>query len=582
MSIGEDEAAFKNLNALYAEPTGHEKIVNELWGEIPASLREAHSLASKIRSELELSTDLLEPLKKGLKDQLRDMGMLTSSVAESIDVLERGVVETGQQPVCLAGTSLIFNKMACSVRLSQLERKESFIPLFYVADYDGIQKELLNVRVPSPSPKGLLISLPSEAEIFGCPIYTLKNPSESWLKQSLEKILNNYKGLTKGSDERLRSSKLQNMLHAFTIIRSSFHSSENVSEWSTKIVGSLINIEAELGIPILSFSANSTRKLFQIGYEILLSEPNRSRFIEAANLAAQIVQSAGFNPQIGVRSNDYVPFFLECMNENCHKKRIDLKYRFEERSTSAHVVGKCPSCGEEYDFSFEAHNPDLSEIIEWISPRVDSRQIIVDSVLPVVCHLGGPGEVGYYAEVIPAARRLRLTFPVFFRYTRVFYNSPWNENLASALQAMNYPTLMNRDMFAALNMWVEARNRGGETEVFKAHDELQRNIERVFTGLLEEAERLNREIEEIRMALGKTTDRTSLLKTMREKQHVHDEISLYLSSQFGRFSPEKFGQEVSWSWLDLAAASGLSDLMGAFLRLYNEHTPNSSMYYTNI
>ena len=580
--MDEDEIASRSLTKLYAESKGRENIADKLWGDIPGNLKEAYNSALNIRKKLRPISDDLEALKKGLKDQLRALGILTSKVAENVDVLERGVIETGQQPVCLAGTSLIFNKMACSVKLSGLEGKEPFIPLFYVADYDGIQNELLNVRIPSPSPKGLLISLPSESERFGSPIYTLNNPPEKWLKDSLEKILNNYKGLMKEAAENLRLSKIQNLEHAFTIIKGSFHSSGNVSEWSTKIVGSLINIEADLGIPILSFSAASTRTIFQSGYELLLTEPNRSRFIEAVNGAVQIILDSGFNPQIGIRSENYVPFFLECMNEKCHRQRIELKYRSDQRSTTAHVLGKCPTCGQEYDFSFEADKPDLSEIIEWISPRVDSRQIIVGSLLPVVSHLGGPGEASYYAEVIPAAMRLKLPFPAFFRYTRVFYNTPWNEDLAKALKAKECPTLMNRGLFAALSRWVNARNMGDATELSGAHEAFQRNIEETFTSLLEKGQRLSNDIDEIKKALGKVTDRSSLLEEMRKKQNVYNEISLYLSSQFGRFSPEKFGQEVNWSWLDLAAASGVNDLMGVFQRLYNEHTPNSSMFYANI
>jgi len=69
---------------------------------------------------------------------------------------------------------------------------------------------------------------------------------------------------------------------------------------------------------------------------------------------------------------------------------------------------------------------------------------------------------------------------------------------------------------------------------------------------------------------------------MRGKQKEAHEIEVYLSSAFGRFSPERFGQEVSWAWLDLAVASGVGDLMGAYLREYNGHTPNSSMFFVNL
>jgi hypothetical protein len=69
---------------------------------------------------------------------------------------------------------------------------------------------------------------------------------------------------------------------------------------------------------------------------------------------------------------------------------------------------------------------------------------------------------------------------------------------------------------------------------------------------------------------------------MKKKQTEAQMIDNYLSWAFGRFSPEKFGQEVNWLWLDLATATGVGDIMGAYLRQYNRDTPNSSMFFVNI
>ncbi len=77
----------------------------------------------------------------------------------------------------------------------------------------------------------------------------------------------------------------------------------------------------------------------------------------------------------------------------------------------ATLDGKCPVCEEKYSFSVKASEPDVSEIIDWITPRVDSRQVIVDSVIPIVAHIGGPGETSYYAEVIPAVKGAGASFP---------------------------------------------------------------------------------------------------------------------------------------------------------------------------
>ena len=581
----ESERVLRPPNKLYSEfiETGeHREIVKRLWGQVPINLMEAHKFAADLRSSYGDAQDNLEKLKKVMKHQLRGWGILTSRVEENIERMERGVIEAGQQPMCFGGPSYILNKMACIWELCNIREPGLLVPLYYVADYDRVHNELLNIRVPSPATKGFLISLPTEARLFGNPIYKMLNPSEVWLRKTIEKIKKNYKVLVKGAERRVQESKLQNLDHALTILRSAYYSSENVSEWSTKILGSLVNIEADLGVPILTFSMPDTRPLFLSGYELLLSEPNRGRFIETSNRAVEVLEGAGYRPQIGLRADDYVPFFLECMNDPCNRRRIELKYRRERDMSTAHVVGKCSSCGEEYDFSFSVHHPDLSEVVNWISPRVDSRQIIADSVIPVLCHVGGPGETSYYAEVIPAARSLKLPFPIFVRYTRTFYNTLWNERYSEILKELNQPTLLNEGLFSALRRWVEARNTQDSEKLVKAHSDIRKSIESTYNKLLEKNYALDREIHAIRKRLSEPGNREAMFREMRSKQRLSKAISLYLSSAFGRFNPERFGQEVSWSWLDLATMSGVSNLLGVFLRQYNMHTPISSMFFVNL
>ena len=542
---------------------------------------EAHKQLAKTRKAYGAVSNELEELKKAMKNGLRRMGLLTSRVEERIDLMDRGVIEAGQQPYCLGGSSLIHNKIAYIHTLSGIGA-EGFAPLFYVADYDGVQPELLHSRTPSISPRGLLITYPSEPEHEDSPIYELPNPPESWLRETIERIEGNYRGLMKGEKPVVQERTLRNLSHAFTILRNAYFSTDNVSGLSTKIVGTLVNVESDLGVPILPFSMPGTRRLFQSGYELLLKEPNRNTFIEASNTASDLIEESGYRSQIGRRAEDFVPFYLECPSPGCHRTRVELKYRRETGSSSAHVTGKCPKCGVVHEFSFGAGSPDLTDLIDLISPRVDTRQIIVNSVVPVLAHVGGPGETSYYAEVIPAARALGLPFPVFLRYTRTFYNTPWNERYSRGLIAKGYPTLMNEGLFSGLSRWVEARNASDGVKLRAAHLTMGTAIEKTYSELIRNLETLESEVDTIRLQLRESSDRTALMHEFREKGNTIREIETYLSSAFGRFSPERFGQEVSWLWMDLAAVSGVDDLLGVYLRQYNEHTPNSSMFFVNI
>jgi len=263
------------------------------------------------------------------------------------------------------------------------------------------------------------------------------------------------------------------------------------------------------------------------------------------------------------------------MTPECRRSRVELKYG------AGSVKGKCSKCGEGYEFSFNAGSPDLTDIIDWVSPRVDSRQIIVDSVMPVLAHVGGPGETSYYAEVIPAANELGVPFPKYLRYTRVFYNTPWNEAASKDVEALGCPTVLDETLFAALGKWVEARNSENGEALAEAHRTIRASIDGSFGALVGEAERLQGEIEGIKGQLGAVKDRGPLIRELTEKQGRLGVLDLYLSWAYGRFSPERFGQEVSWHWLDLATVTGLGDLMGVFTRVYNRWTPNSSVYFAN-
>lgn len=571
----------KRLDALYSNPGSMDYLAKELWGNIPINIKEALNLASKVKKDYDNDSSRLERLVKGLKKHHRSLGILTRKVEENLDKLENGIIEAGQQPSCLAGAGLVINKIACIVKFSEFSGEESYTPLFYVADYDGIQNELLNIRIPSLSVRGLLISMPIENASYGIPIYMLRKPGEEWLKDHSDKILNNYRGLLRGEKEEDRRIRLKNLEHVFTIIKSTYYQAENVSDWSTRILGTLFNIESDLGVPFLNFSAESIRHLFQQGYELLISEPNRSLFIEAVNHAVEAIQQSGYKPQIGFRKSSYVPFFLECMSRNCRRRRIELEYETIHGSGLSYIKGRCPSCNEEYQYSLSGSNPDLSDIIGRISPRVDSRQIIADSILPIVCHVGGSGEAGYYSEIIPAARALKLPFPVFFKYTRIFYNTPWNNVYASNLEAENFPSLMNSELFSSLSRWVESRRRKDPQGIEEAYRCIEKNILSVFEGLNKRLEKLENEILGLRRKLQEFND-SSILSLLEEKKRLSKLISLYISSQFGRFSPEKFGQEVSWSWIDIAVITGIKELTNLYLRQYFDHTLNAAMFYVNL
>ncbi len=539
---------------------------------------ESHGFLKNVREAYKEPPEGLEEMKKALKSHMKRLGILTSKTSHSIDGFDGGVVETGQQPNCLGGPSLIINKITYTWALSGLGG--GFTPLFYVGDYDSIQPELINIRVPSPSSRGMLITYPSPPEYEGAPIRRLPNPDEEWLQKTLEKIESNYRGLLKGVEPLKQEATLQNLNQIFTILKNAFFSTENVADFSTKIIGTIVNLEADLGIPVMTATDPEIRGLFQLGYESILSEPNRSNFIRASNAAVNLIEEFGYRPQIGRRMDDYVPFFLECQTPSCHGSRVDLRYK--QKGPDFFIEGKCSRCEQIYSYSIDKVKPDLTGITEIITPRVDSRQIIVDSVIPVVAHVGGPGETSYYAEVIPGVAPLNMPFPTYTRYTRVFYNTPWNEIAARNLAEKGYSTLLREKLFTALSGWVEAKKTGNSDKMVQAHGEIREVVDETYQTLLRKRSDLEIEVEEIKRKLNNPANRVMLLQEMKAKQMQVIELDGYLSFAFGQYAPEKYGQEVSWAWIDLASVSGVKDSVGVYKRLYNGNTPNSSVFFVNL
>jgi hypothetical protein len=183
--------------------------------------------------------------------------------------------------------------------------------------------------------------------------------------------------------------------------------------------------------------------------------------------------------------------------------------------------------------------------------------------------------------VIPAVKQLKIPFPVFLRYTRAFYNTPWSEKIADEIKMRRYRTVLNDGLFNSLGKWVEARNNNEGHRLAEAHRDIREVILSSYKELLESLQKLENDIDGIKKKLSEAEDRKPLIDELRKKQKEANEIEHYLSVAYGRFSPEKFAQEVSWAWIDLALTSGVRDLLGVYCRIYNEHTPNSSMFFVN-
>jgi uncharacterized protein YllA (UPF0747 family) len=548
-------------------------LAEQLYNSPPISL---DALTDRVPALLDAYKDTLwhiperaSILQKTLVSVNKDLGALTPKVSDSINTVSEGAVESAHQTVVLGGPSFILNKAVTAARIASLtsDKGVPLTPYFCVADYDIVQPELTNIRTPIMGPDGNLISIPVPDGYEHSPVSTLPLPGNDWLNQVEEDLRSSYRPIFKvleGSSRLLFEERLE---HAITNIRQAFLNSSTLGDWSQRIMAYLFNVVGDLGIPLVPASHKEIRELLVEGMEFMLARDNRNRFLRTHGEVTDLIEANGYSTGIGRRGSDYVPFFYECPEPGCNKSRTMLHY--EEKGSTALLTGKCPTCSELIEIETSADSPFLGEFAAHMSPRVDSRQVVVDTLFPTVAHVGGPGEAAYYAQVIPAATAMSIPFPLFIKYPRIYFNTPWNEGLAKSLEKKGLEVLHRKDMFSIMGKVARFRKK-------QRNDEMNEKLYELNSLILNTHTSLNKSLEEVSVKISNTSD-----KEYDKLQLLKLELERYLSWTFGQYTKNKLGQESSWSWIEWAINSGFSDLFGPYERAYVGPMKNGATTFVN-
>ena len=551
----------------------NEKLAEKLFSSPPITLdgfaERAAKLLEQYTSTLWHIDEKMELLEEALISSNRELGCLTPDVKLSIESLKLGAVESAHQTVVLGGPAYILNKPITAKRIAKLcaEKNVNLSTYFCVADYDIVQPELTKIRLPVFGQGGTLVSIPVPQGFDHSPVNVLPLPGNEWYNQVEEDIRNSYRPMFKALEGPTRSLFDERLEQALSITRWSYNNSSTLGEWVKRILGRLFNIEGNLGVPLVPASHPKIRELLTEGLEFLLARENRERFLKTINQITTEITDAGFNPGMGRRSQDYVPFYYECTNKECNSSRTELHY--EDQGNTALLTGKCPSCSEPIEIETSTDSPYLGEVSKNLSLRVDSRQIAIDTIIPTVVHVGGPGEAAYYSQVIPAAQAMSIPFPLFARYPRVYFNTPWNEHLARELEEKGNTVLHRRDMFSLSGKVSRFRKKN-------RFDDMNEALSNLNSLILETHSKLNQERDELEAKIAGTKGK----ETESLLNHKFD-IERYLSWTFGQFTEGKLGQESSWSWIEWAINSGFGDLLGPYERAYVGQMKNGATMFVN-
>ena len=515
------------------------------------------------------SSERIQSLKKILLDVNRKLGCLTDTVKESISKIENGVVEAAHQSVVMGGTCYILNKgVTAYITASMCSDKDlQLAPFYFIADYDIVQPELTNIRTPVMGQRGNLVSIPIPQGYEYSPVSVLPLPSHDWYYQIESDLRSSYRPMFKEIQGHAKILLEERLEQALSGTRGAFYNSSTLGEWAARIIGRLLNIEGGFGVPILPASNEDLRDLMIRGMEFLLSSENRVKFLEIHNAATDLIIENGLNPGIGRRRPDFTPFFYECPGETCYRSRIELQCL--EDGSNYVLAGKCPTCGTKVEFEVTSKDPDLQDIGHNLSPRVDTRQMILNTVIPITVHVGGPGEAAYYAQVIPIAKEMKLPFPTFVKYPRIYFNTPWNEGLSKILQKKGYPVLHDSELFSTTGKISRFRKKSRFDDMNRQLTELQKLILQKHASLNESLATLEQDIGN---ASGEEFDNLQADKL---------EIERYLSWVYGQYAPNKLGQESSWSWIEWVLNTGFVDIFGPYQRAYIPEMKNGATLFVN-
>jgi hypothetical protein len=527
----------------------------DLWGEIPTSFRMLKKSFKNRQETFDFAyfSENLEILHNIVLERHRRMGTLTLKVRDALNHLNQGFIDVGHQPLLFGGPLFLINKISLAEWVGNLLNVGAF---FFIGDHDSIQNELTIARFPQAnSPTGLVITPTSWGVPDGTPMHQVPLPKEEWFQEIKPKIQDNLRTLMKTAKIRVeyRQLLLERFYSWFDLIYDSAKLTEDFSTWTQRIWSQLFNIRNDLGIFINPMSVQQYRHLLLPAFEFLLTENNRSRYIETLNSVYDLLMSINIQPGLPYREEDYVPFFLECLT--CKTKtRVELRIE-----TVGTLKGKCHICEEEFTFSYNASNPDLSEIIYDITPRSDSRAVVNNFTFPLLVHIGGSGETQYYSAVLPAMKRLKILTPILIRSNRIYYNTPWGEK---TVQAEN--PILDNEAYCIFN---EFNKNLDENSIRNTLEKMRILLQSKYKWEIDQLDKSQVELEH-------NPQNNQLRKRIKQ-------AGLMLSHNFGRFAPGKDAQEVSWNWMDLSVLTGIHGICDIFQRqLKEESFPGHTWYIT--
>ncbi len=534
-------------------------LISSIISELPRTFNEACEIVQRKARAIQNPPDW-ETKKEHLGRILQKIaiknGLFTPKAKKNLDhfYTNNNIIEVSHQPKFMGGERFVLNKLACGGIFSN--QIASSVPIFYIADYDQIHRELTKTRFPIiNSATGFSIGIDKDIEdCYGkeC-VECLPLPSESSLTQKLQQIREKYEfsinscNITKDKKNLLHERVNNSLL----LLKRNYLQSNTYTEWFMKILGEIGNIINNYGYLFLPASDPDFKKLQLPYYEELLSQT--PQYIQIYNTQFDRLEMRGINPPLRKLRPDFVPMFYHCPNEECHQNRISLFWK--QHAQRLQIYGICNQCHEHIEFEISPNHPDLTDHILQLSPRVDSRQFLVSRVLSPTLHISGTGETRYSMQTLPLLKKFapELPLPGIYFYNKTTMNTFITRELEQQLIKSNLSLFLQKlkKIMAPLPKINSILNNS------KSRDILPISTQQLTTHMLTQADA----IMEMKQYLEASVNETS-------KVLERNLIQSYLGNIMGQISAERSGQEAVFHWMEAAIQHGLPNLMMEYQKLY--------------
>jgi hypothetical protein len=283
-------------------------------------------------------------------------------------------------------------------------KEQRIVNLFVIIDHDFIEEIWMRrAQLPSFHHSSGLLQLRFSV-----------NPSKKWqmvcnIPRPGETTLYNWKReivswIKKSSSSPSHRKKMIDNLNRFwvEVVEIAYSKARSYSDFNSFLMSKIIN--SIWGYNTLFVRLSEVSQVLTNGFEFLLS--NLRTYTDVLSSTEQALLSRGIST--GVSSNSYnkAPLWLHC---KCGSKApISLS---TERKLS--FTGSCISCKKELTLDLpDPHNPDLSKVISYISPRAIAIPLLLSRDLEISCYCSGRGGLGYLMDANMISKHLGIRWPL--------------------------------------------------------------------------------------------------------------------------------------------------------------------------